>query len=89
MANKQSPEYIRVQELIARKLYDQRAGTADLYWDNKTTAHRQEYLDLAESFLSIKGIAIEADNQELPELLPMQTCYTEADFIKANFKKVV
>jgi hypothetical protein len=68
--NKQSPEYIRVREEFAKKL----ASFDNWNWEglDKETVRfnqgntQQTYLGRADSILEIKGIAVLADEQELP-----------------------
>jgi hypothetical protein len=62
--NKQSPEYIRVREEIAKKLYEQDGFIVEWYW--KTSNYQEIYLKRADYILEIKGIAVLADDQKPP-----------------------
>ena len=76
--NKSSPEYLRVREEIAKKYCGHNSKIGMI---------------LADRILAIKGIAIIADDQKLPEHYDgIYTGYEEAvqkDMLKYNFKKVV
>jgi hypothetical protein len=100
--NKQSPEYIRVREEIAKKFYQVHRGIVNTEKARNLFSREDElnqafYLLLADSILEIKGIAILADSQtygEVPHLINLShpySAYTQAqsDMLKSNFKKVV
>ena len=76
--NKSTPEYIRVREEIAKKYCGHNSKIGFI---------------LADRILAIKGVAILADKQQLPEHYDgIYTGYEEAvqrDMLKVNFKKVV
>ena len=116
MTNKQSPEYIRVREEIAKELFHQtyqftlesevtknkkNRVWAFHSWDEMGKGNREAWRKFADPILSIKGIAIEADDQELPEIANCgldnysiaetnDKCrITQNKMIRDNFKKVV
>jgi hypothetical protein len=93
--NKQSPEYIRVREEIASKLFEQDGFIVEWYWKNSDK--REIYLQRADSILEIKGIGILADNQDLPKYGENDNAgytflrgYTvgQESLIRTNFRKV-
>jgi len=68
--NKQSPEYIRIREIIAKNLtLDGMKLPRGETWESwckdfpATTSHNYQ---IADSILEIKGIGIISDNQDLP-----------------------
>ena len=106
--NKQSPEYLRVREEIAKELFHQTYQfTLDSEvtknkmnriwafhsWDEMGEGNKDAWRKFADPILAIKGIAILADKQQLPEHYDgIYTGYEEAvqrDMLKYNFKKVV
>ena len=75
--NKSTPEYIRVREEIAKKYCGHNSKIGFI---------------LADRILSIKGIAILADEQNLPEpcFCPADYCNKQqVEMLNADFRKVV
>jgi hypothetical protein len=96
--NKSTPEYIRVREEIAqwlsmRFVYGRDNEFNPLNFGGLNENEQKQALRDADSILAIKGIAILADKQQLPEHYDgIYTGYEEAvqrDMLKVNFKKVV
>jgi len=68
MVNKSSPEYIRVREQIAKKIFNQSIendGNPNDLWE--AIADKKKRYAQADSILEIKGLAIMSDNQDLPD----------------------
>jgi hypothetical protein len=105
MINKSIPEYVRVREEIAKELCMQSSLASELteyqkcaYWEGIHETWREKYRKIADSILTIKGIAVLADEQKLPPALysnkeNVQSSFVEEavkqDMLSANFKKVV
>ena len=73
--NKQTPEYIRVREEIAKKIFrihnqinpdKELDKLAEKMWANTSDEGLSYYIGKADSILEIEGIAILADSQALP-----------------------
>lgn len=93
-----SPEYLRAREEIAKWLamrfvYGRDNEFNPLNFGGLNDNEKKQVLNDAALILTIKGIAIIADDQELPEHYDgIYTGYEEAvqkDMLKYNFKKVV
>jgi hypothetical protein len=75
--NKSSPEYIRVRNEIAKMLCDKdnpilseppNYEQPNSFWDKQASeVYKQIYRNVADSILAIKGLAILADDQSLPD----------------------
>jgi hypothetical protein len=100
--NKSSPEYIRVREELAKKIFNmsiENDSNPEDLWE--AIADKKKRFAQADSILAIKGIAIIADDQNLPDYpangldiySPMEVdnkCRTfGGKILRANFKKVV
>ena len=75
--NKESKEYKKVREKIARELHfldwDKEVGMAYRHgdsgdWDEQDDYLHSHYFELADQILSIEGLAILDDDQSLPEV---------------------
>ena len=99
--NKQSPEYIRVREEIAKKrcepcLFRSQYRGCIAHTDIKNCETSQTFAD---SILAIKGIGIIADNQDLPQAKFYKDWggesgkagykFAQSEMLKANFKRLV
>ena len=101
--DKQSPEYIRIREIIAKNLtLDGMKLPRGETWESwckdfpATTSHNYQ---IADSILEIKGIGIIADNQDLPQAKFYKDWggesgkagykFAQSEMLKANFKKLV
>ena len=94
--NKTTPEYIRVREEIG-KYFCELLG---FKWEWIGETDKERHREQADSILEIKGVAILADEQELPHFFIAPSgrggfsAYeldkpTTDEMLKSNFKKVV
>jgi hypothetical protein len=91
--NKQSPEYIRVREIIAKFLCTD--VIAEFKWEWLGETDKERHRKQADFILSIKGIGIIADDQTIPKGLTARLnlpeldhyLYDETALSKSNFKK--
>jgi hypothetical protein len=86
---KSSPEYLRVRRKLVKKLCEEFDHEN---WRTLGKISKATYREIADSILAIQGIAILADNQELPpNLVERWSGITDSqqDLLDASFKKVV
>ena len=103
--NKSAPEYIKVREQIAKMLFDDFIKDYPIdgigSWETISEKRKEKHLIHADSILEIKGIAILADSQTLPDYpasnlqdydadeVDNKCLTTQIKMLGANFKKVV
>lgn len=95
--NKESPEYKRIREEIACNICDLKVG-CEIFGNPDEGRYCKWVLGQADQILSIKGIAIEADLQDLPPIIAERylgfkrvECVdiAQVDMLKAKYRRVI